>query len=131
MRNIFCLVLFILISSTSISAQSKKQDAEGRKDNSYAPFSAAESAMTRQEVKASKKARKNKHSFARTYKKSLNQKVEDFHKRIKKNARDDRKEARIMKKPQYSDPSYFGHKQKPKKRPLGKRKFCKECGIVH
>ena len=39
--------------------------------------------------------------------------------------------ARKMKKPQYSDPSYFGHKRKPKKRPVGKRKYCKECEIVH
>ncbi len=36
-----------------------------------------------------------------------------------------------MKKPQYSDPMYFGHKKKPKKRKRGKRKLCKECGIVH
>ncbi|MDQ3394021.1 MAG: hypothetical protein M3512_07920 [Bacteroidota bacterium] len=36
-----------------------------------------------------------------------------------------------MRKPQYSDPSYFGHKKKPKKRPLKKRKFCHECGITH
>jgi len=36
-----------------------------------------------------------------------------------------------MKKPQYSDPTYFGHKKKPKKRPPGKKKFCKECGIYH
>ncbi len=35
------------------------------------------------------------------------------------------------RKPQYSDPSYFGHKKKPKKRPPGKRKFCQECGITH
>ena len=36
-----------------------------------------------------------------------------------------------MEKPQYSDPSYFGHKKKPKKRPPGKKKFCKECGMYH
>ncbi len=33
--------------------------------------------------------------------------------------------------PTYGDPMYFGHKRKPKKRPPGKRKFCKECGMVH
>ena len=42
-----------------------------------------------------------------------------------------RKMRRKMKKPQYSDPMYFGHKKKPKKRKRGKRKLCKECGIVH
>ncbi|MCS7019397.1 MAG: hypothetical protein RMJ87_09000 [Cytophagales bacterium] len=42
-----------------------------------------------------------------------------------------RKIAEEMKKPQYADKMYFGHKRPPKKRPLHKRKFCKECGIVH
>jgi hypothetical protein len=36
-----------------------------------------------------------------------------------------------MEKPQYKDPLYFGHKRKPKKRPPGKQKFCKECGMKH
>ena len=56
---------------------------------------------------------------------------EEYVKRMKSNARQKRREARLAKKPQYSDPSYFGHKRPPKKRPVGKRKFCKECGIVH
>ncbi|MEN7550247.1 hypothetical protein AAG747_20175 [Rapidithrix thailandica] len=42
-----------------------------------------------------------------------------------------RKRAKQMDKPQYSNPMYFGHKKKPKKRPLGKQKLCKECGIRH
>lgn len=41
------------------------------------------------------------------------------------------KMAKDMKKPQYSDKSYFGHKRPPKKNKTGKRKLCKECGIVH
>ena len=39
--------------------------------------------------------------------------------------------AKEMEKPQYSDPTYFGHKKPPKKRPVGKKKFCKECGMSH
>ncbi|MCS6969161.1 MAG: hypothetical protein RMJ44_10430 [Cytophagales bacterium] len=42
-----------------------------------------------------------------------------------------RKIAEEMKKPQYSNKMYFGHKRPPKKRPVHKRKFCKVCGIVH
>lgn len=42
-----------------------------------------------------------------------------------------RKEERIMEKPQYSNPLYFGHKRPPKKRKPSKMKFCKECGIRH
>jgi len=57
--------------------------------------------------------------------------VQEFQQRMKKNAKKYSKIERIKDKPRYSDPSYFGHKRKPKKRPVGKRKFCKECGIIH
>ncbi len=33
--------------------------------------------------------------------------------------------------PSFGDAMYFGHKKKPKKNPPGKRKLCKECGMVH
>ena len=36
-----------------------------------------------------------------------------------------------MKSPQYSDPTYFGHKRKPRIRKKGRRKWCEECGIKH
>lgn len=57
--------------------------------------------------------------------------VEEAEERQEANAKRREKEAKLAEKPQYSDPSYFGHKKKPKKRPVGKRKLCKECGIVH
>lgn len=56
---------------------------------------------------------------------------QDFYKRKKKLRKGYRRMARIMNKPQYRDHAYFGHKRKPKIRPVGKRKFCSECGIVH
>jgi hypothetical protein len=31
----------------------------------------------------------------------------------------------------YMKPPYFGHKKAPKIRPIGKRKYCKICGIRH
>ena len=57
--------------------------------------------------------------------------VREYEERMEANAKRYEKEAKMAEKPQYSDFSYFGHKKKPKKRPVGKRKFCKECGIVH
>ena len=42
-----------------------------------------------------------------------------------------RKNERLMDKPQYSDPMYFGHKHPPKKHKPSKMKFCKVCGIRH
>ena len=66
-----------------------------------------------------------------SFNKIMDKKIVEFYQRIKANAKTDRVMARKMKKPQYSDPLYFGHKRKPIKRPVGKRKFCKECHIVH
>jgi flagellum-specific peptidoglycan hydrolase FlgJ len=57
--------------------------------------------------------------------------VKEAEERQEANAKRRQKEAKMAEDPQYSDPSYFGHKKKPKKRPVGKRKMCKECGIVH
>ena len=44
---------------------------------------------------------------------------------------DNRRKSANLDKPQYSNPLYFGHKKKPKKRKRGKQKVCKECGIKH
>lgn len=55
----------------------------------------------------------------------------NFEKRMKNVAKEHKKRDKMMKKPQYSDPTYFGHRRPPKIRPVGKRKMCKECGIVH
>lgn len=56
---------------------------------------------------------------------------EDFRKRMELVAKQKRKAEKEMMKPQYSDPSYFGHKRPPKKRSRKKMKYCKECGIRH
>ena len=61
----------------------------------------------------------------------FDQTLENYEKRKKEVAKEKAKMAKEMEKPQYSDPTYFGHKKKPKKRPPGKRKFCEECGIRH
>ncbi len=129
------LVFFAL---TDCVAQ-KKRESEKKKpvpeevDNSFAPFKQERTfesgSRSQSKQKKSKKQRKNSDQY--NYLQSLDQKKEEFYKRIKQNAKEDKKIARKMQKPQYSDPSYFGHKRKPKKRPVGKRKLCKECGIVH
>ena len=57
--------------------------------------------------------------------------IEEYKQRMRDNVKKYKSLAKEMEKPQYSDFSYFGHKRKPKKRPVGKRKFCMECEIVH
>lgn len=51
--------------------------------------------------------------------------------RMKEVVKAHRKAEKESLKPQYSDPTYFGHKRKPKKHKPGKLKFCKECEIRH
>ncbi|MEN8248326.1 MAG: hypothetical protein ABFS32_05305 [Bacteroidota bacterium] len=69
----------------------------------------------------------NNHPYTRYY----DRLIVEYEKRMKSNARKYKVMARKMEKPQYSDFSYFGHKRKPKKRPAGKMKYCKECKMVH
>ena len=84
------------------------------------------STYSKSKVKSKSKP-KSKHRYDDYYDK----KIGEYEDRMKSNVKKYKKQARLMKKPQYSDPSYFGHKRKPKKRAPGKRKLCKECEIVH
>ncbi len=69
--------------------------------------------------------------FVHPYDFYFDQKVKEYEERMVANVKKHKKLEKLMKKPQYTDPSYFGHKRKPKKRKPGKRKFCTECEIVH
>ena len=55
----------------------------------------------------------------------------EYEARMKRTAKEIRKREKEMKKPQYSDPLYFGHKRPPRKNKAGHLKYCKECGIRH
>lgn len=55
----------------------------------------------------------------------------EFYERVEKAAKEKQKLMRKLAKSQYSDPSYFGHKKKPKRRPPHKMRFCDECHIRH
>ncbi len=100
-------------------------------------FSAAFSQTTR-DVAAPKapepqwQSSKKKQGFLGiTIKKKSQTHKEVYEARMKQVAKDNKKEARIMEKPQYSDPTYFGHKKPPKKRPAHKMKYCKVCQLRH
>ena len=56
---------------------------------------------------------------------------EEFEQRMKAVNRQKKKEARLAEKPEYSNKFYFGHKREPKKRPNGKKKYCKICEFAH
>ena len=138
--RLFLMLLVITLSCGMAMAQSKQKKKKNKKQEttnsrnanpgptSYSPYSPNENNTTllNNKQRKSQKGKKNP---------SLNQtfdaKVEEFQKRLVANAKKYKKMEKEMQKPQYSDPSYFGHKTKPKIRKVGKRKFCKECGIVH
>ncbi len=117
------VIVFVTLSWSVAQAQSKKKDTT--KEEKRIEYDRGAT----YEIESSKKVKKKKakYSLAGEYDK----KVEEFDKRMEENAKKYKKMAKEMEKPQYSDPTYFGHKKKPKKRPPGKKKFCKECGMYH
>ena len=141
MKN-WTLVLSLLLLTNFGYGQSTKKKKKVKKkaktekatprleqqSNSYAPFSPEE---TKEAVSPAKVKKSKKKSAYASYNITMEQKVEEFKERMEANAKAEKKKNKEMKKPQYSDPSYFGHKRKPKIRKVKKRKFCKECGITH
>ncbi|MDZ7606313.1 MAG: hypothetical protein U5K79_12170 [Cyclobacteriaceae bacterium] len=119
---IHILVVLLLFCSSVVLAQSRDQGSSREPSSKSDRGATYDVRMSKQ-----KKKGKSKNSMASQY----DRKVEEHHELVKANAKKNEKIAREMEKPQYSDPTYFGHKKEPKKRPPGKKKFCKECGMVH
>jgi hypothetical protein len=120
------IILFLLLLVWTVPSMVQAQTTTDP-DAIFRP-SSREAQSGKAETKAApKKKTSNRNSFDR----QLDQKKKEFEKRMKDNAKKYRKMEKEMRKPQYSDPMYFGHKRKPKKRPPGKQKFCKECGMKH
>lgn len=112
-KQVFLAAVFCL-ATVALYGQSSKDVAP---PNPPAP---------RYQVKKDKKL-----TVAKVFKKKPKSDREIFEERMEEVAKKKKKEAKLAKKPQYSDPLYFGHKKPPKKRPLHKRKLCKTCNIVH
>ena len=58
----------------------------------------------------------------------------EYNDRIEKAWREREKREKTLERGEAVDrmkPPYFGHKKPPKIRPIGKRKYCKTCGIRH
>ncbi|MTI41274.1 hypothetical protein [Fulvivirga lutimaris] len=121
-QGIFPFVIIFFCTLTAFG-QTKKEKKE---DNSFAPVPQEQSATQKKIMK-----KKGKKSSRAAFNKRMDKKIKEFDQRMEANAKENKKMRREMEKPQYSDPSYFGHKKKPKKRKQGKRKLCKECGIWH
>lgn len=125
MSRIPLIILLVLFASTATFAQSKKKqkktEQKKQQSSSLSPYFPTE------DYEPAKKG-KSKKSKGR---KATYNAMDEHEARMKAVVKDHRKAEKESMKPQYSDPSYFGHKRKPKKRPPGKMKFCKECEIRH
>lgn len=128
MKSLLLLLFIFAANFNLVYAQSDKKKTEQTDySNSFEPYAPKKVTVTKKKIKKKKK----EVTFKEVYVKSLEQKKKDFQELMIANAKKRKKAAKELRKPQYSNPLYFGHKKKPKKRPVGKRKMCKECGIVH
>jgi archaellum component FlaD/FlaE len=125
MRQLIIL-LFLLFAVTVSHAQQSPRNNPSEIPSSRDP-EVKESKRKPEQNKVSKKRSRGSNDITVYY----DVKVKEFHKRMEANAKRHRKMQNEMQKPQYSDPMYFGHKKMPKKRPPGKKKFCRECRMVH
>jgi hypothetical protein len=118
MLNFRLFILVILLAASQVVlAQSKQTETTG--PTSLTPYYPEK---TKNVKKDSKKSKSGKVTYDAR---------DRFYDRMEAVAKANRKAEKELQKPQYSDPSYFGHKRPPKRRPSGKLKYCKECGIRH
>jgi hypothetical protein len=126
MRSLFFLIVIFLACGATTFAQGKK-DRKSKRSNKQTevnqPTSMDPSYPT---MHYAPKAERRNTKFAVTY-----DAEKRYYEQMERVAKARKKAEKELMKPQYSDPMYFGHKRPPKKRPPGKMKYCKECGIRH
>lgn len=128
MKILIPLFLIIFFSSTAALAQSGGKKNKETPSHWDSPTRDPDAIFKGGEAPAAKKTKK----LSKKKKlKATDAALVKYEQQKKENAKKYAQMAKDARKPQYSDPSYFGHKKKPKKRPVKKRKFCQECGIVH
>ena len=127
MIRYFILVLSLSIFCVSADAQSRK----GRKSSPEPEAPLSGGGPTSLNPNLPEKAQFGPKRSKKTNKRITYSLEEEYYQRMEAVAKQRQKTAKIMEKPQYSNPMYFGHKRMPKKRPAKKMRFCKECGIRH
>ena len=122
LRLIFlCLVLFVMV--THSQAQSKRKKKSKGKQENVTSVDPSFPQAGQYQPKAKKVKRKDR---GITYNAQDN-----FYEQRARVSKEKRRAELELSKPQNSNPLYFGHKRPPKKRPPGKMKFCKTCGLKH
>ncbi len=127
MKLLSFTTFFVCFAVVAGFSQAQKQDPDDREMT----YSETPSSLHPGEQRKETKSRTSKSSKTKVVQKTGRDLEKEYYDRVLAVAKAREKAARIMEKPQYSDPSYFGHKRKPKKRPPHKMKYCRECGIRH
>ncbi|MCU0382841.1 MAG: hypothetical protein MUF68_02135 [Cyclobacteriaceae bacterium] len=117
------LCLFMLVLGTQLQAQSKRKKKSKNKQENVTSVDPSFPQEGKYQPKTKKGSRKNR---GITYNAQDN-----FYQQRERVQKDIRRAELELSKPQNSNPQYFGHKRPPKKRPPGKMKYCKVCGLKH
>jgi len=123
----YVLLILLLIGSVSMVHSQSEKDRKKQKQEIQVPKHSPSS----RDPGSSDNLFRGERKFSKSGNSLEAKAVQEYQQRMKQNTRKYNKIERQKDNPQYSDPMYFGHKRKPKKRPVGKRKFCKVCGIEH
>jgi hypothetical protein len=127
MKCRFAIIFVLLLAGSQVGfAQSKKKKEVVKEETTNGQPSSLTPYYPEKQKSAEKKKTTRKSGRKVTYNAR-----DKFYDRMETVAKENRKAEKELKKPQYSDPSYFGHKRPPKRRPAGKLKYCKECGLRH
>lgn len=124
MRISFC-VMFVLMAGISV-AQKAKKEKRATGENTQSNLTTPTEPYMEVQKTAPERSKKKGKSAGPTYNSE-----KEFAERMEANGKTSRRNERMLKTPQYSDPMYFGHKNPPKKHKPNKMKYCKECGIRH
>jgi hypothetical protein len=111
------LLFFLSLFFSGASAQSKKQEnAEAPAEAFYPQQDQAPKNATKKSAKATYDAQDKSEARMESNWKKREKKEKKFSRKMDTD---------------YSMAPYFGHKRIPKIRPVGKRKLCKVCGLMH
>jgi hypothetical protein len=128
MRILITLLLIAITCATTCAQSSgkKKKAASEAQSNSPTTLEPGEPYYPKKDYGPKKSRKSRKKSSGPTY-----ESQDEYEARMREGVKTIRRNERMLMKPQYTNPMYFGHKRPPKKRPPGKMKYCKVCGMRH
>jgi len=120
--SLFFILCLILVLPKELSAQNSREIESRRVPAQLTKDPAPKKKISR---------RKAKKLLEKTYSAYFDRLIVEYEDRMEANVKRNSKLAKELQKPQFSDPSYFGHKKPPKKRKRNKKRKCKECHMWH